>query len=102
MKSDKNVKKAFHSRLFLGWFLSYLLILVLPLAFFTAIFGNFVQKANQDIYDSREAALWQFSQIFDQRLKDVENLAVNVSVLSEVNAIKRTGSEITNQDVYKF
>ncbi|MGI6260313.1 MAG: helix-turn-helix domain-containing protein [Acutalibacteraceae bacterium] len=102
MKSDKNVKKAFHSRLFLGWFLSYLLILVLPLAFFTAIFGNFVQKANQDIYDSREATLWQFSQIFDQRLKDVENLAVNVSVLSEVNAIKRTGSEITNQDVYKF
>lgn len=54
----------------------------------------------RDVYESRETALWQFSRIFEQRLGDVENLAI--SKLSEVNAVRRVGREVTGMDIYKI
>lgn len=76
------------------------LILALPFAFFSGLFGNFARRARQDVYESRETALWQFSRIFEQRLGDVENLAI--SKLSEVNAVRRVGREVTGMDIYKI
>ena len=93
-------RKAFRSRLFLSWFCSYLLISALPFTFFSGLFGNFARRVRQDVYESRGAALWQFSQIFEQRLGDVENLAI--SKLSEVNAVRRVGREVTGMDIYKI
>ena len=93
-------RKAFRSRLFLSWFYSYLLILALPFTFFSGLFGNFARRARQDVYESRETALWQFSRIFEQRLGDVENLAI--SKLSKVNAVRRVGREVTGMDIYKI
>lgn len=63
-------------------------------------FGNFARRARQDVCESRETALWQFSRIFEQRLGDVENLAI--SKLSKVNAVRRVGREVTGMDVYKI
>lgn len=79
MKLVSYCRKAFRSRLFLSWFCSYLLISALPFTFFSGLFGNFVRRVRQDVYESRETALWQFSQIFEQRLGDVENLAIAIS-----------------------
>lgn len=79
MKLVSYCRKAFRSRLFLSWFCSYLLILALPFTFFSGLFGNFARRARQDVCESRETALWQFSQIFEQRLGDVENLAIAIS-----------------------
>ena len=100
MKLVSCCRKAFRSRLFLSWFCSYLLILALPFAFFSGLFGNFARWARQDVYESRETALWQFSRIFEQRLGDAENLAI--SKLSEVNAVRRVGREVTGMDIYKI
>mgnify|MGYP004480282401 CR=1 FL=1 len=65
-------------------------------------FGNFARRARQDVCESRETALWQFSRIFEQRLGDVENLAIAISKLSEVNTVRRVGREVTGMDVYKI
>ena len=100
MKLVSCCRKAFRSRLFLSWFCSYLLILVLPFTFFSGLFGNFARRARQDVYESRETALWQFFRIFEQRLGDVENLAI--SKLSKVNAVRRVGREVTGMDIYKI
>lgn len=102
MKLVSCCRKAFRSRLFLSWFCSYLLILALPFAFFSGLFGNFARQVRQDVYESRETALWQFSRIFEQRLGDVENLAIAISKLSEVNAVRRVGREVTGMDIYKI
>lgn len=56
----------------------------------------------RDVCASRETALWQFSRIFEQRLGDVENLAIAISKLSKVNAVRRVGREVTGMDVYKI
>lgn len=64
------------------------------------LFGNFARRARQNVCESRETALWQFSRIFEQRLGDVENLAI--SKLSEVNAVRRVGREVTGMDIYKI
>ena len=74
--------------------------MALPFAFFSGLFGNFARRARQDVYKSRETALWQFSRIFEQRLGDVENLAI--SKLSKVNAVRRVGREVTGMDIYKI
>lgn len=100
MKLVSCCRKAFRSRLFLSWFCSYLLILALPFTFFSGLFGNFARRVRQDVYESRETALWQFSRIFEQRLGDVENLAI--SKLSKVNAVRRVGREVTGMDIYKI
>ena len=102
MKLVSCCRKAFRSRLFLSWFCSCLLILALPFTFFSGLFGNFARRARQDVCESRETALWQFSRIFEQRLGDVENLAIAISKLSEVNAVRRVGREVTGMDVYKI
>lgn len=102
MKLVSCCRKAFRSRLFLSWFCSCLLILALPFTFFSGLFGNFARRARQDVYESRETALWQFSRIFEQRLGDVENLAIAISKLSEVNAVRRVGREVTGMDIYKI
>ena len=73
-----------------------------PFTFFSGLFGNFARRARQDVYESRETALWQFSRIFEQRLGDVENLAIAISKLSEVNAVRRVGREVTGMDIYKI
>ena len=78
------------------------LILTLPFTFFSGLFGNFARRARQDVYKSRETALWQFSRIFEQRLGDVENLAIAISKLSEVNTVRRVGREVTGMDIYKI
>lgn len=102
MKLVSYCRKAFRSRLFLSWFCSYLLISDLPFTFFSGLFGNFARRVRQDVYESRGAALWQFSQIFEQRLGDVENLAIAISKLSEVNAVRRVGRGVTGMDIYKI
>lgn len=66
------------------------------------LFGNFARRARQDVYESRETALWQFSRIFEQRLGDVENLVIAISKLSEVNTVRRVGREVTSMDIYKI
>lgn len=100
MKLVSCCRKAFRSRLFLSWFCSCLLILALPFAFFSGLFGNFARQVRQDVYENRETALWQFFRIFEQRLGDVENLAI--SKLSKVNAVRRVGREVTGMDIYKI
>lgn len=74
--------------------------MALPFTFFSGLFGNFARQVRQDVYESRETALWQFSRIFEQRLGDVENLAI--SKLSKVNAVRRVGREVTGMDIYKI
>ena len=66
------------------------------------LFGAFRELCPQDVCESRETALWQFSRIFEQRLGDVENLAIAISKLSEVNAVRRVGREVTGMDIYKI
>ncbi len=95
-------RKAFRSRLFLSWFCSYLLILALPFTFFSGLFGNFAHQARQDVCESRETALWQFSRIFEQRLGGVENLAIAIFKLSVFNIVRRVGREVTSMDMYKI
>ena len=102
MKLVSYCRKAFRSRLLLSWFCSYLLISALPFTSFSGLFGNFARRARQDVCESRETALWQFSRIFEQRLGDVENLAIAISELSKVNAVRRVGREVTGMDIYKI
>lgn len=97
MKLVSCCRKAFRSRLFLSWFCSYPLILALPFTFFS---GTLPAGHGRDVCESRETALWQFSRIFEQRLGDVENLAI--SKLSEVHAVRRVGREVTGMDIYKI
>ena len=95
-------RKVFRSRLFLSWLLSYALILMLPLLIFTFVFWDSTNAARKDVYKSREAALWQFSQVFSQRLRDVEALAIKASALSELNAIRRSESSNAPDTMYNY
>lgn len=90
------------SRLFLNWIASYFLILLLPLILCAPVFWGLKENVRQELYQSREAALWQFSQVFEQRLGDVKNLAFQISLLSELNAIKRSGATITAESIYSY
>ncbi len=95
-------KGKIRSRLFLSWIASYFLILLLPLILCAPVFWGLKENVRQELYQSREAALWQFSQVFEQRLGDVENLALQISMLSELNAIKRSSSTMTAEDIYNY
>lgn len=89
----------FKSRTFLIWFMSYIAILIVPLMLFVGVYFQFVRATKEEALAVRQNMLWQFSQLFDQSLRDIEKLPIHMGNDSAMQMIFSNNSPLPRESI---
>jgi len=91
----------FKQKILIGFLLSYIIILLLPLIIGSIVYKETLRIVEEDARQTNLSLLEQSKDVLDKNLADVNALVIQLAMNSQVNELVNLNRELKNTDTYK-